>query len=200
MELVLVVTAAAVMAGVLLLQVLLLRRLYVRPTQGQALIINKAQGEPVVTFTGGLVLPIVQRAELLDLTVRRIRVELEGEEGLPCKGLERVDIAAVFSVCIARDPEPVLRVARSVGCTTANDPGRVEELLTLKLVLAMREACQTFSAAGLPARTLELRDAVLERLRPDINGFTVEDMEIDWVRRQGAPLRGGPRPAERSAP
>ena len=46
----------------------LFSRFYHKVEQGHALIINPFKGEPKVTFTGGLVLPIINKAELMDIS------------------------------------------------------------------------------------------------------------------------------------
>ena len=43
----------------------MIARFYRKVDQGWALIINKMKDEPEVTFTGGVVLPIIHRSELI---------------------------------------------------------------------------------------------------------------------------------------
>jgi uncharacterized membrane protein YqiK len=47
----------------------LVARFYRQVDQGRALVINTMRAEPVVTFTGAVVYPIINRAETMDLGV-----------------------------------------------------------------------------------------------------------------------------------
>ncbi len=79
---------------------------------GQALVINGAQGEPRVSFTGALVFPVLNRAETIDLTVHQIVIVRRGKEGvidtlsssadLP-PGVPRHLLAAVGRGALSRD-------------------------------------------------------------------------------------------------
>jgi uncharacterized membrane protein YqiK len=75
---VIVVVAAIFIFGILAM----VARFYRQVEQGKALIVNTLSKEPVVTFTGGVVLPIVNRAELMDLSVKTIQIDRRGKEGL----------------------------------------------------------------------------------------------------------------------
>lgn len=44
-------------------------KFYQKVDQGKALIINKMTAEPEVTFTGGVVYPIIHRSEVMDISV-----------------------------------------------------------------------------------------------------------------------------------
>ncbi|HLL23678.1 MAG TPA: hypothetical protein VK427_16180, partial [Kofleriaceae bacterium] len=71
--------------GVFLLGILILiARTWRQVDQGRALIINKMGTEPKVTFTGAIVLPIVNKAEVMDLSVKTIEVARKGKDGLIC--------------------------------------------------------------------------------------------------------------------
>ena len=64
--------------GVILLGTLIIiAKFYRKVDQGQALIINKMKAEPEVTFTGGTVVPIIHRAETMDISVKTIDIAQE---------------------------------------------------------------------------------------------------------------------------
>ena len=80
--------------------------------QGHALIINKFSGEPKVTFTGGIVIPIAHRAEIMDISVKTIEVDRHGQNGLICADNIRADIKVTFFVKVNKDAKDVIcRVA-----------------------------------------------------------------------------------------
>ena len=109
-------------------------KFYRKVEQGRALIINKVTKEPIVTFTGGLVLPIVHRGELMDISVKTIEIDRRGKEGLICKDNIRADIKVTFFVKVNKTSEDVLKVAQQVGCVRASDQKTLEELFQAKFL------------------------------------------------------------------
>ena len=92
----------------------LFARFYRQVEQGKALIVNTSRSEPAVTFTGRLVLPVVNRAEVMDLSVKTIQIDRRGKEGLICNDNIRADINVTFFVRVNKTAEDVLKVARPV--------------------------------------------------------------------------------------
>ena len=74
-----------------------------------------------VHFSRALVLPVLQRAEEMDVTAKRLTIVRKGREGLICKDNIRADLEATFLVSVGRTEEEILHVARSVGCARASD-------------------------------------------------------------------------------
>ena len=64
---------------------------YIKVSPVLALVNNKT-GEMAISLTGGLVLPIVHRAEIMDISTKMIELERRGKEGLICKDNIRADI------------------------------------------------------------------------------------------------------------
>ena len=108
----------AVVAGfVLLLGTLaMVARFYRQVEQGRALIVNTMRHEPVVAFTGAIVVPIINRAEVMDLSVKTIDIDRRGKEGLICNDNIRADINVTFFVRVNKTRDDVLKVAQSLGC------------------------------------------------------------------------------------
>ena len=100
-------------------------RLYRKVHQGQALIINRST-TTTVTFNGGVVLPVVHKAELMDIGVKVIEIEKMGNEGLICQDNIRADIRVSFYVRVNPTEEDVKKVAQLVGCASASDPVWIE--------------------------------------------------------------------------
>src|SRR5262245_28996663 len=76
--------------------VVMIAKFYRQVDQGTALIVNTMQDEPIVTFTGKTVWPIVHRAETMDISVKTIELERNGKDGLICKDNIRADIKVTF--------------------------------------------------------------------------------------------------------
>ena len=67
-------------------------RFYRKVDQGRALIVNKMREEPDVTFTGGVVLPIIHRAEVMDISLNEVKVLLHRGRKLLARALARTSV------------------------------------------------------------------------------------------------------------
>jgi len=76
----------------------LLAKFYQKVDQGHAMIVNTMRAEPEVTFTGRLVIPILHRREIMDVSLKTIEIERSGKEGLICRDNMRADIKVKFFV------------------------------------------------------------------------------------------------------
>jgi uncharacterized membrane protein YqiK len=85
---------AVLIVGVLVM----VAKFYRQVDQGKALIVNTMKSEPLVTFTGAVVYPIIHRAEVMDISVKTIEIDRRGKEGLICKDNIRADIKVTFFV------------------------------------------------------------------------------------------------------
>ena len=70
---------------------------YKKVQQGNALIINK-MSKVEVKFTGGVSVPIIHKAEFMDISVKAMEIERIGRNGLICQDNIRADIKVTFYV------------------------------------------------------------------------------------------------------
>src|SRR6476469_8997735 len=125
-----VVVVIGVIVLVLFGVFIMVARFYRQVDQGRALIVNTMRAEPVVTFTGAVVYPVINRAELMDMSVKIIEIDRRGKEGLICKDNIRADINVNFFVRVNKTQDDVLKVAQSIGCTRASDLATLSGLFT----------------------------------------------------------------------
>lgn len=156
-------------------------RFYRQVEQGRALIINTASAEPTVAFTGALVLPVINRAETMDLSVKTIDIDRRGKEGLICNDNIRADINVTFFVRVNKTREDVLKVAQSIGCQRASDPKTLEELFTSKFAEALKTVGKHFNFEQLYTKRDDFKDKIIEVIGKDLNGFILDDAAIDYL-------------------
>jgi uncharacterized membrane protein YqiK len=159
----------------------ILSKFYRKVDQGHALIINKMNDEPVVTFTGGVVWPIIHKAEIIDISVKRIDIDRRAKNGLICKDYLRADINVNFFVRINPTRENVLEVAQTIGCARASDLQALDELFSAKFSEALKTAGKQFEFAELFNKRDGFREKVKEVIGKDLNGFVLEDVAIDYL-------------------
>ena len=150
---------------------------YRRVGAGQALVIEWGDSARV-SFGSAVVWPVVQRAEVLDLSVRKVVVERRGKQGLSCQDGIRVDVRATFLVKVGRVEEDVLRVAREVGCERANRPEEIQALLEERFACALAAAASTFNFDDLLADRSLFIDHVMMEAGSDLLGFKLERMSL----------------------
>lgn len=169
--------AGAVAAGGVCCAVAL-KMTYRRVGSGEALVIEQGAKPTRVIFGGGVVWPMLHRAEVLDLSVRKVVVERRGGQGLSCRDGIRVDVRATFLVKVERKPEDVLRVAREVGCARANRSEEVQALLEERFACALANSASTFNFDELLADRSLFIDHVRVELGTELLGFTLERMSL----------------------
>ncbi|HYG78319.1 MAG TPA: hypothetical protein VEK08_25175 [Planctomycetota bacterium] len=156
-------------------------RFYVKVDQGHALIINPMSGPPKVTFTGGLVLPIVNRSELMDISVKTIEIDRKGSEGLICQDNIRADIKVTFFVRINNTANDVLQVAQAIGCTRASEESTIQELFQAKFSEALKTAGRKMDFVELYQERMKFKEAIKAVIGDDLNGYKLEDVAIDYL-------------------
>ena len=159
----------------------LVARFYRQVEQGRALIVNTMRSEPVVAFTGAVVYPIINRAEVMDLSVKTIDIDRRGKEGLICNDNIRADINVTFFVRVNKTREDVLKVAQSIGCARASDPETLKELFTAKFAEALKTVGKHFNFEELYTKRDEFKDKIIEVIGKDLNGFILDDAAIDYL-------------------
>ncbi|MCY0955348.1 flotillin family protein, partial [Streptomyces sp. H27-S2] len=83
---------------------LVVTRLFRKVEQGKALIVSKMR-KVDVTFTGQVVLPVLHKAEVMDISVKTIEISRTGRDGLICKDNIRADIRISFFVRVNKTVE-----------------------------------------------------------------------------------------------
>ena len=159
----------------------LIARIYRKVDQGKALIVNPTVGEPKVTFTGATVIPVFNKAEIMDISVKTIEIDRRGKEGLICRDNIRADIKVTFFVRVNKTREDVIKVAQAIGCVRASDPATLEELFSAKFSEALKTVGKQLDFVDLYTKRDEFRDQIVQVIGRDLNGYVLEDAAIDYL-------------------
>ncbi len=169
-------------AGVVVLGILvLIARCWRQVNQGQAMIVNQMRTEPKVTFSGAVVLPIIHRAEIMDLSVKTIDVARKGKDGLICADNIRADIKVTFFVRVNKTTDDVLRVAQSIGCVRASQQSTLEELFSAKFSEALKTVGKKMEFEQLYTQRDIFKDQIIQVIGRDLNGYILDDAAIDYL-------------------
>ena len=179
-ELTLVLTIAGISFLVIVGFFFIVSRFYRQVDQGKALIVNK-KGGPIVVFTGITVLPIIHRAEQMDISVKSLDLDRRGKDDLICKDNIRADIKVAFFVRVNKTPEDVLKVAQSIGCVRASDLQTLDELFSAKFSEALKTVGKQLEFEELYTKRGEFKDQLIEVIGRDLNGYILDDAAIDYL-------------------
>lgn len=160
---------------------MMLTRFYRKVDQGKALIINKMRKEPDVTFTGGIVFPIIHRAEVMDISLKTIEVARDGHDGLICADNIRADIKVTFFVRVNKTMDDVLKVAQNIGCERASQSETLVELFAAKFSEALKTVGKKLEFEQLYTQRDDFKDEIIRVIGRDLNGYVLDDCAIDYL-------------------
>jgi uncharacterized membrane protein YqiK len=173
----------AIGVGVLLIFSLLIMvaKFYNKVEQGQVLIINKLRAEPEISTTGGMVIPIIHKKEIMDISTKRMMLERKGRSGLICQDNIRADITITFYIRVNETKEDILRVAKQVGCDRSSYPETLQELFEAKFSEALKTVGKQLNFTELFTQRDIFRDKIKEVIGQDLSGYVLEDVAIDFL-------------------
>ncbi len=173
----------AIGVGVLLIFSLLIMvaKFYNKVDQGQVLIINKLRAEPEISTTGGMVIPIIHKKEIMDISTKRMMLERKGRSGLICQDNIRADIIITFYIRVNETKEDILRVAKQVGCERSSYPETLQELFEAKFSEALKTVGKQLDFTELFTQRDIFRDKIKEVIGQDLSGYVLEDVAIDFL-------------------
>ncbi|MGE9294723.1 MAG: flotillin family protein [Puniceicoccales bacterium] len=154
--------------------------LYRKTPQGQALV-RTGMGGINVSFSGIFVVPFAQLIETMDISIKRVRVDRRGKEGLICKDNIRADITVDFFVRINDTVEDVRQVATTIGCKRATDPEQIRVLFDAKFSEALKTVGKQFDFEELYTEREKFRDEIKKVIGVDLNGYVLDDCAIDYL-------------------
>ncbi|WP_328680789.1 flotillin family protein [Streptomyces sp. NBC_00343] len=170
----------AVVLLIALTLLLVVGRLFRKVEQGRALIVSKTK-KVDVTFTGAVVLPVLHKAEFMDISVKTIEIRRTGREGLICQDNIRADIHISFFVRVNKTVEDVIKVAQAIGTQTASDPVAIQDFFAAKFSEALKTVGKQLDFVDLYTKREEFRDRIIQVIGTDLNGYHLDDAAIDFL-------------------
>lgn len=170
------VTILVLLAGVALLYA----RAVVKAEHGHALVVSRP-GRDEVRFGSSVVLPLVHRAEPIDLRTKTVLVDRRGKQSITCRDGVRADVGVTAHLRVNRTAEDVLKVAQSVGCARAGDPAVLEGLFAGKLSEAIKTVAAHLDFEQLHRDRQAFKDEVLQLVGADLSGYVIDDLVVDHL-------------------
>ncbi len=175
---------ALVSVGVFVLVIIGLLALFARfyhKVEQSKVIVRNGVGDPTVSFGGIIVIPIIHRYEVMDISVKRVEIAREGKDGLICKDNLRADIRVAFFVRVNQTTEDVLKVAQLLGCQKASDRTTLMEFFDAKFSEALKTVGKKFDFVQLYTERETFKNEILQIIGTDLNGYVMDDAAIDYL-------------------
>jgi flotillin len=173
--------AVALIGAVILIGLLsLILKCYKKVNQGTALIRN-GMGGTKVSFSGMMVFPVIHRMEQMEISVKRVEIDRMGQNGLICKDNMRADVKVAFFVQVNKTPHDALKVAQSLGCRRASDPGALIEFFDAKFSEALKTVGKQFDFVELYNNRQRFKEEIIKVIGTDLNGYVLDDAAIDYL-------------------
>ena len=156
-------------------------RFYRKVGPEEAIVRSGAGGLKGATGKGMFVVPVVHRAEQMDLSVKRIEIKRKGEQGLICKDNMRADIEVAFFVRVNNTRADILQVAQALGCKRASEQPALIELFDAKFSEALKTVGKHFDFVELYEERDKFKEEILKVIGTDLNGYVLDDCAIDYL-------------------
>lgn len=134
-----------------------------------------------VTFKGGIVWPVVNRAETVDLRVKHLSYTRAGRDSLVCQDGVRVDVSAVFLVQVAATATDVERVVTALGSQPARDVETLTQHFEARCTEALKRVASEFDYVAFLEGQRDVMQRVLAICGNDLDGFLLEDACLTFV-------------------
>ncbi|MEX0335974.1 peptidase [Vibrio tubiashii] len=156
--------------------------------EGDALIVNGLD-RTRASLTGTFVWPVINQFEYMDITRKKISVtrsgrkDQEGEEyeGLHCRDNIRADLKVDFYIGVNHEEEDIVRVAKLFTAHEASNLERLKEHFQPKFSEALKTAVKQFEFEELLTNRRAFRDAVVQVIGSEMDGFKIYDVVIDKI-------------------
>lgn len=156
-------------------------RFYMKVGPDEAIVRTGSGGMRVVTASGIFVVPVIHRAEKMDLTLKSFEIAREGSEGLICKDNIRADIRVAFFIRVDKTELEIKEVAQSIGCRRASQVETMRELFDAKFSEALKTVGKQFEFVELYDKREKFKDEILKVIGTDLNGYRLDDAAIDYL-------------------
>lgn len=156
-------------------------KFYRKPGPEEAIVRTGMKGLTVVTGRGMIVVPLIQEAYVMDLSVKRILISRDGEDGLICHDNMRADIKVTFFVRVNNQTNDIKTVAETIGPRRASEQNKLEELFEAKFSEALKTVGKNFDFVQLYTERDQFKEQILKVIGTDLNGYVLDDCAIDYL-------------------
>lgn len=183
-----VLIPVGILFGFFLFLLALLNAFLKKAAPGTALVktglgLSKAQ----ISTSSSFVIPLIHRAEIIDLTVKIVKISRRGSDSLSCADGIRAEVEVDFYIKINSLDEDIRRVATTIGALRASNMDTIKELFEAKFADALKTAGSKLTFDQLYQNRHQFRDEILIALGHNqggdvvLNGYRLDDVAIHYL-------------------
>jgi uncharacterized membrane protein YqiK len=124
---------------------------------------------------------VLHRAEVMDISLKRIEIFRKGDSGLICRDNIRADIEVAFFVRVNNTIDDIQNVAQAIGCARASQRDKLIELFDAKFSEALKTVGKKFDFVELYNERDRFKEEILKVIGTDLNGYVLDDCAIDYL-------------------
>ncbi|WP_177760740.1 flotillin family protein [Flavobacterium sp. I3-2] len=176
-----ILLAVGVIVFIIIAFFIVLSVFYKKIPQGKAIVRTGVGGSQVAFNKGMYVIPVFHKMEIMDISVKKIEISRQQNEGLICKDNIRADIKVAFFVRVNKSVNDVINVAQNLGCERASEQETLKSIFEAKFSEALKTVGKKFDFIELYEARREFRDEILNIIGTDLNGYILDDCAIDYL-------------------
>ena len=176
-----ILLAVGVIVFIIIAFFVVLSVFYKKIPQGKAIVRTGVGGSHVAFNKGMYVIPVFHKMEIMDISVKKIEISRQQNDGLICKDNIRADIKVAFFVRVNKSVNDVINVAQNLGTERASDPETLKSIFEAKFSEALKTVGKKFNFIELYEARREFRDEILNIIGTDLNGYILDDCAIDYL-------------------
>jgi uncharacterized membrane protein YqiK len=142
---------------------------------------------PLISTSSSFVIPLLHNIEVIDLTVKTIKISRRSHDSLSCADGIRAEVEVDFYIQINAIKEDIQRVATTIGCDRASNILTIREIFEAKFSDALKTAGSKLSFDQLYQNRRLFRDEILKALGQEgegevvLNGYKLDDVAIQYL-------------------
>lgn len=176
-----ILLAVGVIVFIFIAFIVVLSIFYKKVPQGKAIVRTGVGGSQVAFNKGMYVIPIFHKMEIMDISIKKIDIARQQNDGLICKDNIRADIKVAFFVRVNKSVNDVINVAQNLGTERASEPETLKSIFEAKFSEALKTVGKKFDFIELYEARREFRDEILNIIGTDLNGYILDDCAIDYL-------------------
>lgn len=179
MQLMSILSSAAIIIGLLIFIGLIMARLYKRATRETSLVKTGSGGRKVIMDGGTIVIPFLHEISKVNMKTLRLEVARVNEQSLITKDRMRVDVGVEFYVSVNATEDGISRAAQTLGDRTFH-VDQLREMIEGKLVDGLRAVAAQMSMDELHENRASFVQEVQNAISEDLlkNGLELEAVSL----------------------
>jgi len=160
----------------------------VKASPGQALVkTGFGLDQPKISLSSAFVIPLFNKVESIDLTVKTVKIERKAHDSLSCADGIRAEVEVDFYIQINPVDPDIRQVATTIGCERASHSQTLRELFEAKFADALKTAGSKLTFDQLYQNRAMFRDEILKSLGQEgkmevvLNGYRLDDVAIQYM-------------------